>query len=157
MAQTQARVHWMIWLATGAVTMGLGVFLLTVGLDDADKYASMIGALGTITGLGLSLSALFQRSSQAGRSEDEPGVATGQQIRKSTIGGDSFQVRGVGGNVRIRRTPTPPPSDDASQPLGGTAPPPDSPGAQSVTDSKITGSSAQIDQVTGDVDIERGT
>jgi hypothetical protein len=40
-----------VWLLVGAVSALLGLFYLAVGLDDADKYASVFASLGTVAGL----------------------------------------------------------------------------------------------------------
>jgi hypothetical protein len=155
MAQPQARVRWMIWLVTGAVITGLGVVLFAVGLDDADKYASVIGALGTLAGFGLSLSALIRRPPQAVPPQEESGTAPGQRLQDSAVGGDAVQIGGVGGNVRIGRATNPPPSSGAPRPPRGAGLPTASPGAQSVTDTQVSGSSVQVAQVAGDVDVDR--
>jgi hypothetical protein len=51
------RARWVALLVTAIVITAPGLFLLMISLDQADKLASVIGALGTLAGLGLSLSA----------------------------------------------------------------------------------------------------
>lgn len=157
MAAARTRLHRMMWLAIGTVIAALGAFFVLTGLNDADKYASVIGAMGTMVGLCLSLSALIRRPARAALPPDESRAAPGQQVQASTIGGDAVQVRGVGGNVRVSRSLTPAPQTRSPQPPGGATPPGASPGVQSLTNAQIGGSSTQIDEIAGDVDIERGT
>ncbi|MEO3807694.1 hypothetical protein ABGB17_01685 [Sphaerisporangium sp. B11E5] len=144
----------MIWLVTGTVIMALGLLLLVAGLDVADKYARVIGALGSLAALGLSLSVRAHRSSPADPSREETEPAAGQQVHASAIGGDAVQVRGVGGNVRIGRALPPQPVTGSPQPPTVAIPRATSPGPQSVTNAQIGGSSAQISQVAGDVDVD---
>jgi hypothetical protein len=142
----------MILLATSALIATLGLSLFAVGLDDADKYASVIGALSAMAGLGLSLSTLIGRPAPAVPAPDESGLAAGQRIHASTIGGDAVQIREVSGNVRMG------PCADSGRPARAAARgtrPKTSPGGQSVINAQVGGSSAQIDRVAGDVDIER--
>lgn len=70
MAQRPARGHWSTWLVPGIVITLLGLLLLMAGLDDADKYASVIGALGTLAGLALSFSTRAHRASRAAHSPE---------------------------------------------------------------------------------------
>ena len=41
-------------IATGLLLIGLGLVFLLVGLDSADQLASVVGALASVAGLGLS-------------------------------------------------------------------------------------------------------
>lgn len=157
MAAARTRLHRIMWLAIGAMLAALGAFFVLTGLNDADKYASVIGAMGTMVGLGLSLSALVRQPSLAALPPDESRPTPGQQVQASTIGGDAVQVRRVGGSVRVSRSLTPAPQTRSPQPPGGVAPPGASPSVQSLTNVQISGSSTQIDEIAGDVDIERET
>lgn len=157
MAQTRVRLHWAVVLSTGAVIMVLGLLFFAAGLDDADKYASVIGALSTLAGLGLSISGMVQRSSWTS-SRSEEGAAGGQRVQGSVVGGDVVQVRGVRGDVRIGGSSPSPAGSGAPQPEEGeedetfAAPP----GAQSVIGSRVGRSVIQVDRAGGDAKIERG-
>ena len=56
-----------------AVFAGLGVYFLSVGLDQADKIASVVGALVGLAGLGLAAHGMFSASSRT----PEPPQASG--------------------------------------------------------------------------------
>jgi hypothetical protein len=59
-------------LGLGAALVVIAVLLVAVGLDRADKIASIIGALAGLAGLGLSLAGL--RSGSANGTGDAPGT-----------------------------------------------------------------------------------
>lgn len=149
---------WVIWLAVGIVTAGLGAALLVVGLDDADKYASVVGGGSAVVGLGVSLSALVRRQSHRPPPRESPAeIGPRQTVASSTIGGDVLQIRGTQGNIRIRGVSAPSEAGDSRQeqadPLG--IPASGQQGTQSVTDSRIAGSATQIGHVGGEVEIQR--
>mgnify|MGYP001043098371 CR=1 FL=1 len=142
---------WKSFLTTGigsAALVGLGAFLVVVGLDDADKWASVIGVFVGLIGLAVSVCGLVlaRRSSTGG----------GQAVTNSLVGGRVVQARGVQGSVRVG--PSGPAAAGAAVPpapagsTGGGSPPPN---GQSVGRSRISGPVYQVDGVGGDADIDR--
>lgn len=157
MARHGARLHWAVWSASGVLIAGLGAFFVKVGLDEADKYASVAGAFGTLAGLGLALVSLIGRQAPGEPPLRESEPTAGQRMRGSSISGDAIQVRGVGGDVRIGSAPPAPLGGGPRRPPRETSTTrPASADIQSVDDVRIGGSGIQVDQVTGDVDVERG-
>jgi hypothetical protein len=150
---------WAIWLLVGVLVAGLGAALLVVGLDDADKYASVAGAVSALVGLGVSLSALVRRQPQRPLPSEGPPKESrpGQTVASSNIGGDVIQIGGIQGSARIQRPPASPDSADPHQEPTEppAAPAPEQQGTQTVKDSRIAGSALQIGHVGGNVDIER--
>lgn len=144
-------VRWVPPVVGGAVVAGLGVFLAAAGLDDADKWASVVGLFVALAGLALTgygLVAARQRTS-AGR--------PGQTVTGSAVGGGVTQVRGVGGDLRLGPAPTPlpgcrPPETASPAPRLSTAA---DAGDQAVTDTWTAGPVRQVDDVGGDADIDR--
>ncbi|MEU8363452.1 hypothetical protein AB0C27_46290 [Nonomuraea sp. NPDC048882] len=101
-----------------AAVAALAVYLARVGLDDADKLASVIGLFVALAGLGISI-----RGLTGGRPTDDPappvpdGAAPGQNVsapepgvsasgsRSVAIGGDNSGIISTGDgttNVRMR-------------------------------------------------------
>jgi hypothetical protein len=139
-----------VW--TGAVILGvavaaLGAYFTVIGLDKADKLGSAVGAVVGLAGLGVTGYgiALTVRSSRRDR-------ATSQVVASSTIRGGVTQVRGVTGGVRIGPKPMAAPRPILSAP--STSPPAES-GGQSVMGSHLGGPVRQVDDVDGDVDVDR--
>lgn len=54
MANAERSRRWLVLLSTGLVLIALGAIFLVLGLQDADRLASTIGALAGVAGLGLS-------------------------------------------------------------------------------------------------------
>ncbi|WP_242625398.1 hypothetical protein [Krasilnikovia cinnamomea] len=140
----------MVAFAGGVLVAGLGAFLVVEGLDKADKWASVFGLFVGLAGLGLAVAGTVGGRRHAG----------GQSVTDSTIGGGVAQVRGVRSNVRIGPGTAPPaaaaaaaspsaPSASASSPSGGDG------DGQSVTRSSTAGPVRQVDDVGGDVELDR--
>ncbi|MBQ0990719.1 hypothetical protein KBX08_11520 [Micromonospora sp. H61] len=130
---------------TGLLVAGIGVFLAAEGLDNADKWASIMALFVAIAGLGLSAWGGFVANRGMAR----------QRLHGSIVGGGVAQVRGARGSVHIGRT-----ADDLPHPLASTAgAAPSGPtidgGDQSVTNTWTAGPVRQVDDVGGDVDIDR--
>lgn len=138
---------WMLLLLIGgAVITGLGVFMAAAGLDDADKWASVLGLFVALAGLGLSGYGLVVARRQR----------QGQTVADSIGRGGVTQVRGVRGNLRIG---TPPAASTGLQP-SSSAPPLQAPtsageGDQSVVRTWTAGPVRQVDDVGGDTDIDQ--
>ncbi|MFD0258873.1 hypothetical protein ACFXKJ_12640 [Kitasatospora indigofera] len=160
---------WAGGVVGGAAVVGLVVHLGAVGLDRADKWASVLGLFVAIAGLGLTLAGLRRgRAESAGRSREEApagGGPSGQSVDASGVGGGIAQVSGTRGSVRIVHrgpaapapeapTPTAPTPDDPVGPVRGDGPAPDGP--QRVRGTTTTGPLAQVRGTGGDVEIEAG-
>ncbi len=144
---------WAGLLAVGVGLVGLGVFLGVTRLDDADKWGSVVAALVAVLGLPLTAYGLVlarRQSSGTGR----------QSVSDSVVGGGVAQVRGVRGNVRIG-TPASSAPAAADAPAAAAGPPasgatdPGGSGGQSVTGSWTAGGVRQVDDVGGDVEVDR--
>ncbi|MFE2912690.1 hypothetical protein ACFRKE_26350 [Kitasatospora indigofera] len=167
---------WAGGVVGGAAVVGLVVHLGAVGLDRADKWASVLGLFVAIAGLGLTLAGLRRgRAESAGRAREEtpagggPSGQSGQSVDASGVGGGIAQVSGTRGSVRIVHrgpaapapeaptptpTPTAPTPDDPVGPVRGDGPAPDGP--QRVRGTTTTGPLAQVRGTGGDVEIEAG-
>lgn len=55
MTTTKKTRRWPVLLVTGVVLLALGGIFLALGLQDADRLASTIGALAGVAGLGLAI------------------------------------------------------------------------------------------------------
>ncbi|WP_254876719.1 hypothetical protein [Verrucosispora sp. NA02020] len=137
-------------IAGGLLVAGLGAFLTVQGLDDADKWASVLGLFVGLAGLGLAAAGAAGTRRQA----------RNQSVVNTVVGGGVTQVRGVRGSVRLGSAATPPtaapPVAPPSAPTGG--PPAAASGGggdQLVSGSSVTGPVRQVDEVGGDVEIDR--
>jgi hypothetical protein len=108
-----------------------------------------LGAIAAALGLPMTACALWLASRQS------KAAGRRQSVTGSVTGGGVTQVRGVHGNVRIGADASPGPSTGLpaapqSEParLGGS-------GGQSVTWSSTAGPVRQVDDIGGDVDIDR--
>ncbi|GHH76208.1 hypothetical protein GCM10018781_46990 [Kitasatospora indigofera] len=165
---------WAGGVVGGAAVVGLVVHLGAVGLDRADKWASVLGLFVAIAGLGLTLAGLRRgRAESAGRSRGEAPAGggpsgqseqSGQSVDASGVGGGIAQVSGTRGSVRIVHrgpaVPAPeapageaPTPDDPVGPAQGDGPAPD---RQRVRGTTTTGPLAQVRGTGGDVEIEAG-
>jgi hypothetical protein len=143
----------MVWIgaiAAGFALIGLGVYLVVIGLDRADKVASVIGMFAGLAGLALAAYGVVL-TRRGLEQHIRPG---GQVVAESSVGGEVLQVRGVRGNLRIGPAASPAP------PLAGSASPSPSaptvaPGSQSVTGSQVAGPVRQVDDIGGDADLDR--
>jgi hypothetical protein len=148
-------------MGRGVITVtaaaGLGVYFTRVGLDNADKLASVIGAFIGLAGLALTARGLLADRRAAPAASQAAG---GQQVSGSEVGGDVLQVKGVTGNLRIGGQPRPPAPSPTHLRTTPTAPSSaarsrDEEQGQSVRDSHVAGDVTQVDQVGGDTDIDR--
>jgi len=142
---------WIGAVAAGLALVGLGVYLVVIGLDRADKVASVIGMFAGLAGLALAAYGVLLTRRGLG----QPIGRAGQVVAGSSVGGDVLQVRGVRGNLR-----TGPATASPAPPQAGSAPPPPSapapaPGSQSVTGSQVAGPVRQVDDIGGDADLDR--
>lgn len=128
-----------------AASAGLAWYFAAVGLDKADKLASVTGIIVGLAGLGV---AIYGASSS--RATDEV-ARSGQRVEGTTVGGSVTQIRGVGGSVRIGNAPA---SPHPTRAPGGVAPA-SGPGGQSVVESQVSGDVTQVEGVGGDVDADR--
>ena len=137
------------WVAAGGVLLAAGVvgFLAVQTLDDADKWASALSAVVAVIGLVVTGVTLAGGGPGPGRG--------GQSVTGSTVGGGVRQVRGVSGSVRIGSggPVSAPPAVEA--PVLPTADDAYGAGGQWVDRSQVSGPVDQVDQVGGDVGLDR--
>ncbi|MBO3737398.1 hypothetical protein [Actinoplanes flavus] len=141
MAGKQRRVVILTMMVFGLILMGVGLFLLDLGLEDADKAASVVGALTGIAGLGLSTVSFLLARPGAG--------AAAQRVDNVESGATIDVVDGVAGDARLGDHPpvvTPRPTE---RPATRSRPQ----GEQSVTNTKATGAIRIVRGVDGDLDI----
>ena len=137
----QAWAGGVVALLSGAA---LGTYLASVGLDAADKWASVLGLFVGLGGLAVSMAGLC-------RTDARPG---GQSVNGSSVARGVTQIRNAG-SVRITRRGT----TAATDPLppapipGGSAVGPPSDG-QSVHRTTTSGPVDQMESVRGDIEIE---
>jgi len=130
---------WCGGVAAALALLGLGGYLLSVGLDDASKWAGVLGLFATLAGLVVSVAGLRRQRAETGAH---------QTVQGGDVTGGIVQVSGAG-NVRIRqRSPALP-----ERPPSPGGPAPNGPG-QSVSGDRVTGSVSQVRDVTGDTDVE---
>ncbi|MFI6226671.1 hypothetical protein ACIBCR_05035 [Micromonospora echinospora] len=146
-------VVWAGLLAVGVALVGLGVFLGVTRLDDADKWGSVVAATVAVLGLPMTAYGLVLARRPSGGTD-------GQSVTGSVVGGGVTQVRGVRGHVRIGSVASSafnaanPPAAVAESPSSGRDDPGGS-GSQSVTGSWTAGGVRQVDDVGGDVEVDR--
>ena len=141
----RSRSGW-IWggrIAALVVLAGLAVYLASVGLDKADKLASILGLLVALATL---VAPYLLPSSDESRSK--PGSS--QQVANAVVGGHLTQIRDakggvyVKGSVRARPTTKLPHDGDAA---------PEGQRGQYVNGVWVGGNLTQIDGVNGDTSI----
>ncbi|MFD3660590.1 hypothetical protein ACFWVF_08290 [Streptomyces sp. NPDC058659] len=131
----------LLLIAVGAIVAlgGLAAFLVLKGLDEADKWSSVVSLFFTVAGFALALAGLVTRGSA-------------QTADHAVTGGSLHQVRNVTGDVVITGggggTGTPPTAAPAEGQGGGT---------QSAHGARTAGDLHQIDGVGGSVRIEPPT
>lgn len=131
------------WIGIGAgsaITVGLVWYFAVVGLDKADKLASVLGLL-----LGI---ASFVMGWLGYTRETTPG----QSVQNASVGGGITQVSGTQGSVRIQRRGAPS-SSSTPPPSPTTAGAPES--GQAVGGSSVGGHVEQVSDTGGDVNIEQ--
>ncbi|MYW06652.1 hypothetical protein [Streptomyces sp. SID3343] len=73
---------WAGGVVAGAAPVGLAVYLAVVGLEQADKWASVVGLFVALAGLAVSVAGFRRERPSSG----------GQSIGNSTTGGSVVQV-----------------------------------------------------------------
>ncbi|MFF0752157.1 hypothetical protein [Streptomyces sp. NPDC004267] len=132
---------WFLAVGTVVALGGLAAFFVLRGLDEADKWSSVLSLFFAVTGFALTVAGLFTRG---------PAV---QSADGAVAGGSLRQIRGVKGDVVI--------TGGGGGSGGGTAPAaapasgdPDPAGAaQSARGARTNGDLTQIDGVDGSVRI----
>jgi hypothetical protein len=151
---------WASGVVAVGVAAGLGVYFWVVGLDKADKSASVAGAFVGLAALVVSIYGVVREHRGAGASPRVGGLS----VSDSTVDGGVTQVKGVTGNVRISGV-----GQQRSAPVAGPDPVPSSAagsppqagsddgaaGGQSVGGSQVGGEVTQVDRVGGDAEIDR--
>lgn len=142
----QRFLGWAIGIA-GLLGLGCSIWLfLAVGLDKADKLASVLSFFLAAAGLAATVyGVLLARRASTGEIT--------QGVSDSAVGGGVLQVGRVRGKVTLRRTGpgAPVPGSPGPVPAPSTV---DPPGGQSVSHSRIAG---PVDQVrdAGELDADR--
>lgn len=137
--RTQLLVGGAVALVSGAA---LATYLAAVGLDAADKWASVLGLFVGLAGLALAVAGMRN-----------PGPDGGQSFRGSTAAGGVTQVSRVGGSVRVvTRSASTAPALRRSADAPCTAAGP-GPSGQSL-DGTFAGPVVQVTQVARDVEVE---
>ncbi|MFE5325445.1 hypothetical protein ACFRCG_03350 [Embleya sp. NPDC056575] len=136
---------WVGGVVAGAALVGLAVYLVVVGLDEADKWASVLGLFVALVGLVVSVVGVWRERTASG----------GQSVTDGVIAGGVAQVSDTGGNVRITRRGTgpvvPPSATPGAPPSAGDTAPAD---GQRVHGGTVSGPVDQVQGTDGDVDIE---
>lgn len=139
------RSGW-IWsgrIAAVMVLAGLGAYLASVGLDKADKLASVLSLLVAVAALAVPY--LLPPSDR-----DRSGPGSAQRVTNTVVGGSLTQARDakrvrVHGPVTSGAPQVPPPSAD---------PVPEGEGGQYVSGVWVGGNLTQVDGTDGDITIE---
>jgi hypothetical protein len=142
MADKRRTMRWVFLGGGGAIVAAAATFLAFQGLEDADKWASVLSFFVGFAGLVVAVFGLLP--------EKRPAPA--QSVTGSTIGGGVTQVHGVRGNLRIGSPPAAPRAsgpDDARPPRPAS----ETTGRQSVAGSDVKGSLNQISEVGGDAEV----
>jgi len=116
MAGWRKVTGWLTVLFVGLGLVGLGVYFGHIGLDRADKLASVLGAFSGLAGLFLAWLGIVQARHEraqpappggqrdtAAPSGQEDG---GQHVSGSVIGRDNIQIGNAGRDIDIRREPS---------------------------------------------------
>jgi hypothetical protein len=138
------RSGW-IWggrIAAVVIIAGLAVYLASVGLDNADKLASVFGLLVAVAAL---IAPYLLPSSDEGHSE--PGSS--QQVANTVVGGHLTQVRDAKG-VRVQGPVT---AELPQAPPSGSDPAPEGQSGQYVNGVWVGGNLTQADGADGDITI----
>ena len=138
------RVGW-VWggrVVAVVVVAGLAAYLSVVGLDKADKLASVLGLLVAVVALVAPY--LLPIPEEHG---DGPGPV--QSVADTTVGGHLTQVRDAKA-VRVHGPVTSGPSPGAP---GGSRPGAEMPGGQYVNGVWVAGNLTQVDGSDGDVTV----
>lgn len=103
---------WTVAFAVGLVVAGLGGYFAVVGLDEADKLASVVGSLAGVIGVGLSVYALTlarrvpETSSENADSVSTPSGDTVTNNVSGTVHGPVFQGLDFTGPITLGSSPT---------------------------------------------------
>ncbi|SCF32861.1 hypothetical protein GA0070214_11539 [Micromonospora chaiyaphumensis] len=141
------------WVGVGVVLGGLAGFLVVVGLDDADRYASVFALFVGIAALSATVYGIVSGRPAPAPSPPPLPVTVAQQVEGLDAGRDIDVVDGVRGNLRMGTAPssvTPPSATSEPPQTLGT---PTVPGKQVVHDVRAKGAIRIVRGVDGDVDI----
>jgi hypothetical protein len=109
----RSGVIWVGRAFAGAVLVGLAIYFFHVGLDKADKLASVLGLFVAL--LALTVPYLIGRRASA-TAPIATGTAAGprQSVVNTTIGGNLTQVIGISNKVTAHAASCAEPADDTS-------------------------------------------
>jgi hypothetical protein len=128
--------------AAVVVVAGIAVYLSSVGLDKADKLASVLGML-------VAVAALVAPYLLPSPDRDHSGPGARQQVANTVVGGHLTQVRDANG-VQVRGAATP--GVPSARPTGAD-PGTEGKGGQYVNGVWIGGHLTQVDGADGDISI----
>ncbi|MFQ6141518.1 hypothetical protein ACLMNJ_00385 [Streptomyces seoulensis] len=126
----------------------LAFYFSRVGLDKADKTASVLGLFIALAGLAISIYGLLETRRSGTTSPST------QKVSSSSVSGSNIQIGQAGGSVRIKRS-TPQATPTPHNPNQSTSPPAiNNNGGQEVQNSQISGSNFQLGSSAGDVEVD---
>ncbi|MFG2057850.1 hypothetical protein ACGFI9_27895 [Micromonospora sp. NPDC048930] len=137
-----------VWLAGGLVVGGLGYYFFRLGLDKADKAASVAGLFIGIVGLGISV----YNAIAASRSAKD--ATRKQSVVSSRISGDVFQASNVSGSIKLNSGPSRRGISEGNIPPYGSNNGHLKMDGQTVRDSDVRGPVRQLNEVGGDVEVD---
>ena len=134
-------------IVSGLALLAIATYLVRTDLDKADKLASVGGFLVGILGTAATLYGLLgTHSKESARSA--------QKVSSSQVGGNVDQLRGIAGSVQIgpasERAEVQTVGPQIASPILTTADE-----IQEVMDSAVGGDIRQVEDVGGDVDIDK--
>lgn len=138
-----------IWLAGGLAVGGLGYYFFRLGLDKADKAASVAGLFIGIAGLGI---AIFNAIAA---SRSDQGAAPAQSVTSSRVTGEVFQASKVSGSIRINSEPSRKSTFESDIPIPKPEIGQSKRDGQRVQHSDVRGPVRQVNEVGGDVEVDR--
>jgi hypothetical protein len=140
----------------GVLLGGLAVFLVVAGLDDADKFASVIALFVGIAALAVTVYGIVsgRPGPAASPGSSPPPVAGAQRVERLDAGRDVDVVDTVRGSLRMGAAPPSVTTSPAAPPGSTPASAPSvEAGAQEVRDVRAKGAIRIVRGVDGDLDI----
>jgi drug/metabolite transporter (DMT)-like permease len=96
-------IGWLAVLTAGAGLIVLGIYFSRIGLDRADKTASVIGAFSGLAGLALAAYGVVLARREHRTVPSPTAGAVEQSVSNSVVGRDNIQIGNAGRDVTIRR------------------------------------------------------
>lgn len=127
----RGRLGWLMWVAVGLAACVLGVLLMRAGLENADRWASVIGMFLNLAGLAVTVYSTVRarRATVSVAATGSPGpgggkvdnrISRGEFVGPVVMGRDLEQVSTTGVSVPATNPPpSPPPAGDVSNAIDG--------------------------------------